>query len=74
MSALADDRDDGRPPPSDAAGAAMVILVHFVAGGDRAWSAIGGGATIHDAVDYARASCPPGIAWRVAGWDELYGT
>ena len=37
------------------------------------WHAIGGGATVNDALAFAVASAPPGRNWRPVHWLELYG-
>ena len=37
------------------------------------WHAIGGGATINEALAFAVASAPPGRNWRPVHWRELYG-
>jgi hypothetical protein len=37
------------------------------------WSAIGGGATVADAIVYARESCPEDTTWDAVGWNDLYG-
>jgi hypothetical protein len=37
------------------------------------WTAIGGGATVGDALAFAVASAPSDTAWRVVGWSALYG-
>ena len=37
------------------------------------WSAIGGGETLGEALDFAVASAPSDTRWRVVGWTPLYG-
>jgi len=37
------------------------------------WTAIGGGATVGDALAFAVASSPAGTAWRIVGWSPVYG-
>jgi hypothetical protein len=37
------------------------------------WTAIGGGATVNEALAFAVASAPPGRNWRPVHWLELYG-
>ena len=36
------------------------------------WEAIGGGATVNEALAFAVASAPAGRAWHPAYWVELY--
>jgi len=50
-----------------------VVLVEFRSAGGSAWHAIGGGPTPGDAIDDARASCPPDETWTAVGWNDLYG-
>jgi hypothetical protein len=63
---------EARAPEAWQAGS-VVVVVRVVADDGRTWSAIGGGAGIREAVDFARASCPEGPTWRVSGWDDVYG-
>jgi hypothetical protein len=51
----------------------FVIRVDFEAPGGERWSAIGGGASCAEAIDFARQSCPTGLAWEPIGWNDLYG-
>jgi len=37
------------------------------------WSAIGGGDTLADALEFAVASAPTDTRWRVTGWSRVYG-
>jgi hypothetical protein len=37
------------------------------------WHALGGGATVNEALAFAVASAPPGRNWRPVHWLELYG-
>jgi len=50
-----------------------VIRVDFEAPDGRRWATLGGGATIADAIGFARQSCPSGIAWEPVDWNHLYG-
>jgi hypothetical protein len=50
-----------------------MIRVDFAAPYGRRWSAIGGGATLREAIGFARESCPTGVAWEAIGWNDLYG-
>jgi len=40
--------------------------------GER-WSAVGGGDSVGDALEFAIASAPAGTAWRIVGWTPVYG-
>jgi len=37
------------------------------------WTAIAGGETFADAVEFAIASAPSGVRWRVVGCSDVYG-
>jgi hypothetical protein len=37
------------------------------------WSAIGGGETLADALEFAVASAPSDTRWRVVRWTPVYG-
>jgi len=50
-----------------------VMRVDFGAPDGRRWSALGGGATLEDAIGFARDSCPAGAAWEPVKWNDLYG-
>jgi hypothetical protein len=52
----------------------VVLMARFVAPDGREWSAIGGGATVGAAIEFARESCPVDASWRPVGWDHLHGT
>jgi len=51
----------------------QVVVVEFRSAGGSTWHAIGGGPTLRDAIDDARASCPPDPTWTAVGWNDLYG-
>jgi hypothetical protein len=40
--------------------------------GER-WTAVGGGETLGDALEFAVACAPADVRWRVVGWAPLYG-
>ena len=40
--------------------------------GER-WTAIGGGETLGEALEFAVASAPSDTRWRVVGWVPLFG-
>jgi hypothetical protein len=40
--------------------------------GER-WTAVGGGETLGDALEFAVASAPTGVRWRVVDWAPVYG-
>jgi hypothetical protein len=50
-----------------------VLRVDFVGPGGRRWSALGGGATLAEAIGFARDSSPSGVAWELVGWRDVYG-
>jgi hypothetical protein len=50
-----------------------VLNVELVGPRGECWSAIGGGATLGDALAFALASAPLGTIWRVARWSPLFG-
>lgn len=50
-----------------------ILAVEFHSPDGRTWNAVGGGATVAEAILYARGSCPAGPIWNVFSWDELYG-
>ena len=50
-----------------------VLSVTLLDDGGVEWRAIGGGATIEDAVAFAIESAPAGRNWRPVRWLELYG-
>jgi xanthine/CO dehydrogenase XdhC/CoxF family maturation factor len=49
----------------------VVLRVDFESNGRR-WAAIGGGATVRDAIAAARESLPDGT-WTAVSWNDLYG-
>lgn len=50
-----------------------ILSVEFRSIDGRRWSAIGGGATVSEAILYARESCPEDTTWDAVGWNDLYG-
>ena len=50
-----------------------VFEVTLLAADGTEWHAIGGGATVNEALAFAVASAPPGRHWRPVHWLELYG-
>jgi len=50
-----------------------ILAVRFRSPDGRAWSAIGGGATVAAALADARRGLPAGSIWVAAGWNDLYG-
>ena len=50
-----------------------VFEVTLLDAGGAEWHAIGGGATVNEALAFAVASAPPGRSWRPVHWLELYG-
>jgi CRP-like cAMP-binding protein len=49
-----------------------VVVVEFESPDGRRWSAIGGGATLEEAIGFARDSCPAG-EWELVGSTPLHG-
>jgi hypothetical protein len=62
-----------RRPAAPAAPSAIVLDVTFTSATGGRGSAIGGGATFADAVEFARSSLPAVHDWRLADWRDLYG-
>ena len=58
-----------RPSP----GGDVVIHVEFEARNGRRWSAIGGGASLDEAIAFARDCTPVGRYGRVVRIEDLYG-
>jgi hypothetical protein len=52
---------------------AFVFAVTLVDDAGAEWRAVGGGATVAEALEFAVASAPDGRYWRPVGWRELYG-
>ena len=50
-----------------------VLVVEFRTLADGKCSAVGGGPTDAEAIEYARESCPAGAEWHAVGWNDLYG-
>ena len=53
---------------------AYLLNVEFEASGAEAWSALGRGETVEEAIAAARAFLPDGQAWEVVGWNEWWGS
>jgi len=51
----------------------LLLMVDFRSADGHEWSAVGGGESVAEAVELARASLPAGHDWQLAGWNELYG-
>jgi hypothetical protein len=62
-----------RLPTSRRAPEQRILAVEFVSLDGRTWTAIGGGATVADAIAYARESCPDDTSWHPRNWNNLYG-
>jgi hypothetical protein len=60
--------------PDEAPAAATRVLAVRLAGprGER-WSSIGVGATVEDALAWARDSAPSGTSWLIGSWADVYG-
>lgn len=63
---------DFDPSPRDP-GPAVVLAVTFSGPGGESYSAIGIGATVEDALAWARESTPAGTTWLASGWSDVYG-
>jgi hypothetical protein len=50
-----------------------ILAVEFRSADGRRWNAIGGGATVAEAIIYARESCPDDEPWDAVSWNDLYG-
>jgi hypothetical protein len=63
-----------RPRRPAANGASPLVLrVDFVSRDGSRWSALGDGASLAEAVAFARESCPAGPDWQPVGWEQLLG-
>ena len=71
-SAPAYELPDGRESASSRFNA-YLLNVAFEASTGEQRSAVGGGESVGEAVAAAREELPDGPAWRVAGWNHLYG-
>jgi hypothetical protein len=56
-----------------AAPAQRILAVEFRSTDGRSWNAIGGGATVAAAIEWARGCCPDDTTWELVGWEDLYG-
>jgi hypothetical protein len=50
-----------------------IVAVIFRTEDGRHWHAVGGGATIAAAIEWARESCPDNAVWKAETWNDLYG-
>lgn len=50
-----------------------ILAVGFRSADGRHWHAIGGGANVFDAIDYARESCPNDTSWELVTCESWYG-
>jgi hypothetical protein len=62
-----------RLPVAPAAPEQRILAVEFRSPEGRHWYAIGGGARVAAAIDWARESCPDDETWHLVGWNDLYG-
>jgi hypothetical protein len=60
------------PSPRDPSPAVVLEVTFSGPGGERS-TAIGVGATVEDALAWARESAPAGTPWLASSWSELYG-
>jgi hypothetical protein len=61
-----------RLPTAPAAPDQRILAVEFRSADGRDWNAIGGGATVAEAIIHARES-PNDATWDAVGWNDLYG-
>ena len=50
-----------------------VLTVEFESNSGERWSAVGGGASVGDAIAFARESAPADRYWRVIKLTDVYG-
>lgn len=60
-------------PTERAPGKQHIVAVTFRTDDGRHWHAVGGGATIDAAIQWARESCPDDAVWEAETWNDLYG-
>jgi hypothetical protein len=58
----------GLPPPES-----RILTVEFRSPEGLDWKAIGGGATVAEAISFARESCPGDTTWNAVSLNDLYG-
>jgi hypothetical protein len=51
----------------------FLLNVDFASAAGDEWSAIGGGASIPEAITAARDALPAGLDWELVRWNHLYG-
>ena len=62
------ERVERRPQPSQ-----VVLSVELVNDWGERWTAIGGGATVAQALAFAQESAPEGPVWKPLEWNDLLG-
>jgi hypothetical protein len=50
-----------------------IIKVRLEAATGERWETVGGGESVDAAVEFAVASAPAELRWRVLGWTDLFG-
>ena len=73
MNLVIEDLDCGAPECEERVGSARVLEVTLESLDGQRWTAVGGGETVEEALQFALGSAPAGIRWHVAGWNDLYG-
>jgi len=58
---------------SPAAEETKLLTVQLEGPDGAQWTAIAGGTTVAETLEFAVASAPMGVRWRVVSWSELYG-
>jgi hypothetical protein len=62
-----------RLPMPPAAPEQCILAVWFRSPDGRRWQAVGGGATVAEAITCAVESCPDNTTWHPVRWNDLYG-
>ena len=62
-----------RHPVPPAVAEQRILAVPFRSLDGRRWQAIGGGATVAEAITCAVESCPDDTTWHPVSWNDLYG-
>ena len=62
-----------RLPVPPEASRQLLLSVEFRSRDGRSWNAIGAGATVRAAIEWAREGCPDGTTWYAVSWHDLYG-
>jgi hypothetical protein len=66
-------RSAGELPEFASVSRGRVLDVCLAGARGERWRTVGIGGTVDEALAWARASAPEGIAWLVSDWSDLYG-